>query len=84
MPPKLRHQCERCGLVADFERAGRFRDQDFYELLQEYFELEHEHILTLYSLAGAREGRDRLRARLDALAAPVPEIAADDEDPFNG
>lgn len=41
MAYKLRHECERCGLAAEFERAGRFRDEDFYELLQDYFALEH-------------------------------------------
>lgn len=40
MPPKLRHECERCGLVAEFERAGRFRDEDFHEVFQERLEFE--------------------------------------------
>lgn len=40
MPPKLRHECERCGLVAEIERAGRYRDDDFLEVLQERFDYE--------------------------------------------
>lgn len=40
MAKKLRHECERCGLAAEFERAGRFRDEDYRELFQEYQQLD--------------------------------------------
>lgn len=40
MRAKLRHECERCGLIAEFERAGRFTDDDFYEVFHERMDLE--------------------------------------------
>jgi hypothetical protein len=36
------HTCERCGQQAHLERTGRFRDEDYHELLAEYLALEHE------------------------------------------
>lgn len=43
MVAKIRHQCERCGLEAVLERAGRFRDDDYYEMFQEHMELDAAH-----------------------------------------
>jgi hypothetical protein len=75
---KLRHECERCGLAAEFERAGRFRDPDFYELLHEYFALEQEF---------ARQANKLSAELVNMLPDPVPEVeftADDDENPFPG
>lgn len=33
-------QCERCGQITEVQRASRFSEEDYLELLQEYFELE--------------------------------------------
>ena len=87
MRPKLRHACERCGLEAVFERAGRFSDEDYLELLHEYFALEHDHQLTLAALSGARAGRDMAKARLHYLKNPVMDLLIEPEwseceDPF--
>ena len=88
-PPKLRVDCERCGLTAHVERAGRFRDEDFYELLQEYFALEHHHSVRVHylaaKLAAARERIEQMRELLNMLPDPVPEVefsADDEENPF--
>ena len=35
-------ECERCGHQHTVERAGRFRDEDFYELFHDYSDLEAE------------------------------------------
>lgn len=87
MRPKVRHECERCGLEAVLERAGRFRDEDFYELLQDYFALEIElrqaqalRHLAETRLARARERIDQLRELVNMLPDPVPEIEAIDAD----
>jgi hypothetical protein len=84
---KLRHECERCGLAAEFERAGRFRDQDFYELLHEYFALEQEFARQANKLSAARTRIEQLRELVNMLPDPVPEVeftADDDEYPFPG
>ena len=41
MAAKVRHHCERCGLEAVLERAGRFRDEDFLEIWHDLMEVEH-------------------------------------------
>lgn len=87
MAAKLRHECERCGLVATIERAGRFRDQDFYELLQEHFALEqHAQTYRHYAeakIAGLQARIDDMRELLNMLPDPVPEVKfADEENPF--
>ena len=88
MPPKLRHECARCGLIAEFERAGRFRDQDFYELLHEYWALEQHVAVRLHyeraRLDAAHNRIDQMRELLNMLPDPVPEVefSADEEDPF--
>lgn len=78
MPPKLRHACERCGLEAVFERAGRFRDEDFVELLHEYFALEQQ-------LDFAHRRINLLRERVQQLVrqrdAPVRDVEVE-EIPF--
>lgn len=87
VPRKVRHQCERCGLEAVLERAGRFRDEDFYELLQDYFALERilgkeqamRH-LAESRLAMARSRIDQLRELVNTLPDPVPEIDFVDEE----
>ena len=71
---KLRHECERCGLIAELERAGRFRDDDYIELLHDYFDLERELNLMIFSLHGARDARDLAKARLHWLQNPVIDI----------
>lgn len=87
MRPKVRHECERCGLIAVLERAGRFRDEDFLELLHDYFDLEQEHrqVQALRHLAesrlkAARERIDQLRELVNMLPDPVPEIEVIDAD----
>lgn len=40
MAAKYVHTCERCGQQAHLKRVGNFGDDDFYELWQEYSELE--------------------------------------------
>lgn len=75
MPPKYRHECERCGLVAEIERAGRFRDEDFQEVLHELFDEQREHQLTICALWGARAARDRFKAQRDALEAKLHWLA---------
>ena len=92
MPPKLRHACERCGLEAVFERAGRFRDEDYHGLLQEHFALERDLAKALVRLhftesrlTVARERIAQLQELVNAAPDPEPEIeAADDkwESPF--
>ena len=78
----------RCGHAAEFERAGRFRDEDFYELLQEYFALEQHygvrvHYLTA-KLAAASERIEQMRELLNTLPDTMPEVefSVEDEDPF--
>lgn len=92
MRHKVRHECERCGLVAELERAGRFRDEDVYEIHQDYYALEAElrqmralRHLAETRLAAARERIDQLRELVNSLPDPVPEIefVADEEEcPF--
>lgn len=90
MAYKLRYECQRCGDVALLERAGRFRDEDFYELHQEYMALEqHAQTYRHYAetkMAAYRERIEQMRELLNMLPDPVPEIefTADEEDPFNG
>lgn len=87
MPRKVRYSCERCGLTAELVRAGRFRDEDFYELLQDYFTLERilgreqamRH-LAASRLSAARERIDQLRELVNMLPDPIPEVDAVDEE----
>ena len=80
MPPKLRHACERCGLEVVLERAGRFRDEDFYELLHEYFALERQLADVTGRYLAACERIEQLRELVNMLPDPVPEVEAQDEE----
>lgn len=87
MVAKVRHACERCGLEAVLERAGRFRDEDVYEIHQDYYALEAElrqaqalRHLAEARLQAARERIDQLRELVNALPDPVPDIAVEEEE----
>lgn len=84
MVAKVRHQCERCGLEAVLERAGRFRDEDYHELLQDYFALERgAGVYRHYAegkIASLRERIEQMRELLNMLPDPVPDIDAVDEE----
>jgi hypothetical protein len=53
----LEHTCECCGALSLIERAGRFRDDDFVELLHDYLDLEREY----------RTAKARLEHEIDKL-----------------
>ena len=89
MRAKVRHECERCGLVAELERAGRFGDVSYLELLQDYFDIEWQwrqdrarRHLAETQLAMAYERIDQLRALVNELPDPVPDVefVAEDEE----
>lgn len=81
MAYKYRHECERCGLQVALERVGRFRDDDYHELLQDYFALELElHQTTALRqlaetrLAHAYERIEQMRELIKTLPDPVPDV----------
>ncbi len=76
MAPKIRAACERCGLEAVFERAGRFRDGDFIELLHDYFALEQE---LKYENACRRMLAERIAQLVAERAARVEHVDQDAE-----
>lgn len=89
MAVKLRHVCERCGLIAEFERAGRFRDEDYLELLHERWALERQFAAHMHhmqtKLERSRECIDELRELVNMLPDPVPDVdvvADESECPF--
>ena len=82
MPPKLRHECERCGLVAELERAGRYRDADYLELFHEYMALEQDLKIEMMCRATLAERVAQLAIERDALKAQVLETATPSECPF--
>lgn len=78
---KLRHECERCGLAAEFERAGRFRDADYQELWQDYMRLErlYTHLVAKYLTACQRSAE--LHRQIDALVLDTPPMEPIPEEP---
>lgn len=88
MRAKYRHECEHCGFVAELERAGRFRDEDVYEIHLHYEqELRRERVLRHLAesrLAAARERIDQLRELVNWLPDPVSDIefVAEEENGF--
>lgn len=69
MPPKLRHECERCGLVAEIERAGRYRDEDYLELFRAHMELDQ-------AMRGVQALRHNAEARLKAALLKIADLEA--------
>lgn len=67
MPTKLRHECERCGLAAEFERVGRFRDEDYQELWRDYMRLEQLFAGLVAKYITACQRSAKLHRQIDAL-----------------
>jgi hypothetical protein len=61
---KYTHTCERCGLESHLERTGSFSDNDYRELLAEYFTLE---LRVKHFKAMLEEERKAHRASMAAL-----------------
>lgn len=89
MAAKFRHECQRCGLVGELERVGRFGDESYIELLHDYWAMEQAFWkeCALRHLAETRLDRayeriEQLRALVNELPDPVPDVefvAEDDE-----
>lgn len=80
MAAKFHHECERCGQIALLERVGRFRDDDYNELWQEWVQADAALKSALANLqqqtarlAAARERIDQLRELVNKLPDPVVE-----------
>ena len=70
MAKKLRHECERCGLAAEFERVGKFRDDDFLELWHEYHHLDVLYKQLIANYVDSCRRQAQLSRQIDALVQP--------------
>lgn len=78
-------ECQRCGNEQTVERAGRYRDEDYYDLWADYMRLEAQHRQDVaqlsHKLSQARERIAELQALLPLLEPAMPTLRSKFDEP---